>query len=166
MRRKNDRALSRQGPRLGRNSSKGRTHHALRPTSCIGAQTYSSETHSEGSHVCRHQQGVDPCRNAASFPAAKRGLGWSGSAGDFMQYLRFFTSDVGCTSPYEDQPCWPWVTAWQNATEILIALRSGGCYRIVRYGNHYPIWHTSRQRQANTNNDNRVSEHHRAALHC
>lgn len=38
MRKKNDRALSRQGPRLGRNSSKGRTHHALRPTSCIGAR--------------------------------------------------------------------------------------------------------------------------------
>jgi hypothetical protein len=44
--------------------------------SCIGAQTYSSETHSEGSHVCRHQQGVDPCRTRTSFPAAKRGLGW------------------------------------------------------------------------------------------
>ena len=31
------------------------------------AQTYSSETHSEGSHVCRHQQSVNPCRNAPPF---------------------------------------------------------------------------------------------------
>lgn len=90
-----------------------RTRLPLRPSSSIGAQTYSSETHSEGSHVCRHQQGVDPCRIAASFPAAKRGLGWSLECVQFMQYLRFHGCGV-YEGPYEDQHCWPWVTAWQK----------------------------------------------------
>lgn len=78
MRKKNDRALSRQGPRLGRNSSKGARTTALRPPSCIGAQTYSSETHSGGSHVCRHQQGVDPCRYAPPFLQPNEVLGGAG----------------------------------------------------------------------------------------
>lgn len=169
MRKKETTVLSARqgGPRLGRNSSKGARTTALRPSSCIGAQTYSSETHSGGSHVCRHQQGVDPCRYAPPFLQPNEVLGGAWSAGEFMQYLRFFAhSDVGYTSPDEDQPCWPWVTAWQNATEILIALRSGRRYRIVRYGNHCPTWHPSSQQQANTNNSNGVSEHRRTALHC
>lgn len=152
----------------GETVRKGARTTALRPPpSCIGAQTYSSETHSEGSHVCRHQQSADPCRNAPPFLQPNEVLGGAWSAGEFMQYLRFLPTVMWVVrEPYEDQPCWPWVTAWQNATEILIALRSGGRDRIVRYGNHCPIWHPSRQQQANTNNSDRVSEHRRIALHC
>ena len=97
-----------------------KTHARTHVPSCIGAQTYSSETHSEGSHVCRHQQGVssvDPCReHAPPFLQPNEVLG-----GDFRRACNscniYGSHRCGWVvrGPYEGPALLGlWVTAWQK----------------------------------------------------